>query len=303
MKAFDSVRIIGEEISRVFNEEVKGPLLVGISGPVASGKSRFVKRLISFLEKDLSAPLIHIPFDYWINKQGLGSRLYADRFFMNEFIDAIKFLAQCKPWMCPRYDIARSGLDLESLSFDKEMRVVDWSGRSFLPVSEGVEVKEIPFGNGIYLQVGTGRIFSRCIPQRNGLYILDGTLAFNSSEIVSCYAMRIYLASGWANRVARMVRRHNRKEVFGTTTLSEADYVGFLVKEARECADVEIEEQKPLATHYIYSSVDSISNLLELFESLVIITAIWKGTRCSTLLTTRISRWVSERVGPKYMPQ
>ena len=61
-----------------------------------------------------------------------------------------------------------------------------------------------------------------------------------------------------------MIRRFNRKEVFGTTSKTMNEYVGFLVKEARLCADSEIYQQIDADTFLIESIPNTISNYFDL---------------------------------------
>lgn len=124
--------------------------------------------------------------------------------------------------------------------------------------------------------------------------MIDGTLIAQNEKIRSCYAKKIYVESAWANRITRMIRRHSRKEVFGITDTSETEYVGFLVNEARGCADAEIELQRSNDTDIIVSSVDSVSNLIDLYQLFERIAANPRITKEYQLSQEEVSRAILE---------
>lgn len=268
MNSINGARTIADEVVRAFRKNPDVPYLIGITGPVAAGKSRFASRLIGLLRGALGVPVTHIPFDYWINRAGLSGQYYVDRFFIDEFTEGIECLNAGLQWMCPRYDLVRRGIDPSVRQIKIEEDVTEWEGRRFFGVSAREGIEDAPFGNGVYADSETSRLYSRCIPLRPAIYVIDGTLIAQNEKVRSCYATKIYVESAWANRITRMIRRHSRKEVFGTTNTSEADYVGFLVNEARGCADAEIELQKSTDMDIVASSVDSVSNFLDLCQLL-----------------------------------
>jgi hypothetical protein len=141
---------------------------------------------------------------------------------------------------------------------------VEWEGRKFNKIPSAVNIPDVPFGNGVYVELQTGRFFSLVKESISDIYIIDGTLVFQNEELRSFYTIKVFVEGLWAFRVTRMIRRYNRKEVFGTSAIGEIPYVEFLVREARDCADVEIEQQRTDDMIYVKSSVDSISNFLDL---------------------------------------
>ncbi len=268
MNSTDGARTIADAVICAFRKNPSVPFLIGITGPVAAGKSRFASRLMGLLRGALGVSVVHIPFDYWINRAGLSGQHYVDRFFIEEFTKDIECLNAGLQWMCPRYDLLRRDIDPSVRRLEVEENATEWEGRRFFEVSTYEEIEDVPFGNGVYADSETGRLYSRCIPLRSAIYVIDGTLIAQNEKVRSCYAKKIYVESAWANRITRMIRRHSRKEVFGATNTSETEYVGFLVNEARGCADAEIELQKSNDTDVIVSSVDSISNLMDLYQLL-----------------------------------
>ncbi|MFA6273780.1 MAG: hypothetical protein WC662_01335 [Candidatus Paceibacterota bacterium] len=61
-----------------------------------------------------------------------------------------------------------------------------------------------------------------------------------------------------------MIRRYNRKEVFGVNDQSFVKYVDFLIKEAKDCADQEIKNQLDDSIFIIESLPETLSNYLDL---------------------------------------
>ena len=272
MNSINGARAVANKAVRAFRRNPDVPYLIGITGSVAAGKSRFANRLMDLLRGAIGVPVTHIPFDYWINRAGLNGQHYVDRFFINEFTEGIECLNAGLQWMCPRYDLIRRGIDLSVHQVKVEEDTTGWDGRRFFGVSAHEGIEDAPFGNGVYIDPETGRLYSRCIPLRSAIYVIDGALIAQNEKVRSCYATKIYVESAWANRITRMIRRHSRKEVFGATNTSEIDYVGFLVNEARGCADVEIELQKSADMDIVTSSIDNVSNFLDLCQLLERIT-------------------------------
>lgn len=83
-------------------------------------------------------------------------------------------------------------------------------------------------------------------------------------EVRDLYDVKVFVQAPWPMRVARMIRRFNRKEVFGATKKTMRDYVGFLVAEARECADAEIRMQLDDDIMVVESVPNTLSNYLDL---------------------------------------
>lgn len=240
-------------------------LIVGVSGPVACGKTRFVKSLIKAVkEMDDNITIVQMPFDYWINKDNLSKNGYAERFFLEDLKNAVRCISEQKIWMCPRFDLVRKGIRNGEGLRESVGEKISWSNRMFSPLEDG-QVTDTPFGSGVFKEDATGRLFSLVKPLKEDVCIIDGTMVFATPEIRSSYSIKIFIDGLWACRVSRMIRRHNRKEVFGASDGDERSYVGFLVDEALGCADKEILEQKSSDMITLSSTVDSISNLLDLF--------------------------------------
>lgn len=253
-------------LAQLIAERQRDPLIIGIAGLVASGKSRFAERLKLAVREILSLEIIYLPFDYWINRRNLGASTYAERFFLEDFDSALESVANREPWMCPRYDIEKTGWTsarTATLSFDATEEM--WRGRPFRRVSAIYDLPDMESGSGVHIELSSGRPYSLLLPRRNALYLFDGTLIFREPSWHESYTSKIYVTSSWANRIGRMIRRYNRREVFGQASVTQTDYVGFLVREAKSCADKEISAQLSEWMTVVKSEVETISNLLDLY--------------------------------------
>lgn len=241
-------------------------LMVGIAGPVASGKSRFCKIFTELAPDLLEMDLVYLPFDYWINKDNLNSKTYAERFFLDDFSAALKSIREHSGWFCPRYDLSKNIRNDDSYKkYLVTEQVIEWFGKRFTKLSEECPFTNAPGSKELYCELETNKIYSYFLSKGNSLYIIDGTMVYFSDKDNEQYDATAYVYGEWANRISRMIRRYNRKEVFGQTILTEKEYVGFLVNEARACADEEILTQKDKSTLVIKSSTETISNLLDLY--------------------------------------
>ena len=240
--------------------------VIGVTGHVASGKSRFSRDLRYAIEEILSSRVIYCPFDYWINAGNLAAPTYAHRFYLQELKSALQSIESGDQWMCPRYDLMKSGHVLGSmrpLAFNS-LEVI-WECRRFVKLSSAHEVPDVEGGKGVYFEPATERFFSLFMPERNVLYFMDGTLVCHESVVEDfSYDAKVFISSSWANRVARMIRRFNRREVFGDAASTEKEYVGFLVNEAKTCADTEITRQIDGEMLMCRSDAETISNILDL---------------------------------------
>ncbi len=257
-----------DQVARILLEKrranPKKNLIIGVAGTVASGKSRFSRYLIDVIREVLGLKILNCPFDYWINSAMLHAPVYAQRFFLEEFRDALCSINAGEYWMCPRYDLLKIGYDQNLWPLILNSTEASWRKRRFVNVSLVHEIPDIEGGHGIYLEPETKRFFSLLLPKADTVYLMDGTMIFH--ELVTkvfSYDAKIYVSSSWVNRVARMMRRFNRREVFGNTSATEIEYVGFLVREAAACADVEIEAQIDDQTIVLRSKTETISNLLD----------------------------------------
>src|SRR3989344_9189128 len=100
----------------------------------------------------------------------------------------------------------------------------------------------------------------------DAVYLFEGTLIFTNPVDTSLYTHRVFLNSPWVDRVARMRRRHMRKEVFGATVSEREEYVGFLCQEAKSCADAEVFAQLGEGVILITSNTKTVSGLLDLLS-------------------------------------
>lgn len=248
------------------HQEPTANLVVGVSGPVAAGKSRFAGYLKGTIQEIVGSKLINCPFDYWINSKMLNAPTYAARFYLEEFGSALRSIKTGDMWMCPRYDLVKTETpaDIERLAVSS-LEVI-WEGRRFVKISSAHQVPDVPGGSGVYLEPTSRRLFSLFIPEVGTVYLMDGTLIFHQSTLAEfVYDAKVYVTSSWTNRVSRMIRRFNRREVFGLTTLTEIDYVGFLAREAVSCADAEIAGQIDDQTLIVHNHTETISNLLDIY--------------------------------------
>lgn len=243
---------------------ISGNLLIGITGKVACGKSRLAEEVKQEMEKSFDKKIIHIPFDFWINPNNLKGIIYAERFYLDDFDKAINSITRNKHWMCPRYDITKKDCFDNFYDFiDTSNEKVVWEEKEFkrIYIKDSFLIKN---NSDLYIDKN-GLPYSLMTPHSGAVYLIDGTLVARKN-ISRYYDEIIYVDSLWANRVARMIRRFNRKEVFGeTSSIKEEEYVGFLVGEAKKCADKEIENQINDNMIIITSPPDTISNLLDLY--------------------------------------
>jgi uridine kinase len=260
------IRFISAELLEAFRANPDKVAIIGTSGGVASGKSRFTTKLRKTLCAILPAEVVYLPFDLWINQQNLESPTYCGRFFLNEFQSALESIASGNLWFCPRHDLAKHefGEIWDRLTY--EAAEVSWQHRSFRKVSSLNNLPDIAGASGVYADMETKRLYSLFLPKRGSVYITDGTLVFQTEKVKSLYDYMIFVVGSWPERVARMIRRFNRHEVFGKTNETELGYVSFLVAEAKQCADSEIEQQRNDSMLVVRSSVETISNLLDLYH-------------------------------------
>ncbi len=240
----------------------EGNLLLGVTGYVASGKSHFCAFLRDEAEVLLSTSIIYLPFDLWVNIGMREAKRYADRFFLGDLIEAVRCIKAGNRFLVPRYDIMKAAGHLEDAT-DPSGPKIAWNGRPFILYGGRRTMKQLAGATDFYVDPSTGYLYS-LFPSGTGCcYLMDGTLIV-PSEVRSLYDFLIFVEASWPVRVARMIRRFNRKEVFGETQKSMRDYVGFLVKEARECADEEIRSQMDSGTLCIESVPDTLSGYLDL---------------------------------------
>lgn len=264
----EAPQMLVADLISIRRENPNKNLVIGVSGPVASGKSRFSKQFLGEIESAFKLPIIYLPFDYWINIDSLDSPDYAGRFFLDDFAVALKSISEGEHWLCPRYDLAklakREGR-LEGIKSPRlDMAEIIWQERRFKKLSSSHDFADIEGGSGIYFEPDSKRLFTLFFPKKNAIYFADGTMIFANTAMRSLYTLKVYLTSSWVNRVARMIRRYNRKEVFGKASSEEKEYVSFLAREAKDCADREIADQIDNDMIFVESSVETISNFLDL---------------------------------------
>lgn len=235
------------------------PAIIGISGPVGSGKS-FISSLVrSEIAEKKECELNYIPFDYWINYKNRQASVYAERFLLDDFISALQKIKKGEAWLKPRYDLVslikkkKDGIVLEEQSGNRKIRRIRNFGEIFL--GEKGEA---------YMEPDSFQIYTLERPFR-GFCLLDGTMIFAPKGLKNEYGLKIYVKAPWANRLARMAGRYRRGEVFTKEFDSEKEYVFFLAREARSCADKEIENQLDESTYVMENRGDSLSDLSDLY--------------------------------------
>jgi hypothetical protein len=241
---------------------ISNNLLLAVTGCVGSGKSYFCTFLRADAEVILHVPIIYLPFDLWINKETREAEKYANRFFLSDLIEAVRCIKAGNQFLIPRYDIMKTIGKLENTSKPMGQELI-WNNKAFLPYRGEQNIKQLSGAMDFYVDSTTGCLYSLFPTTIGCCYLMDGTLVA-PQEVRYLYDLRIYVDAPWAVRVARMIRRFNRREVFGATQKSMGDYVGFLVKEARECADEEIRLQIDDEIMRVESIPDTISNYLDL---------------------------------------
>jgi hypothetical protein len=120
-------------------------------------------------------------------------------------------------------------------------QTVFWDGRIFNRIKPEENIC-LPRSSGTYLENKTDQVYSFFPNDMRSIYVTDGTL-IAQKELREFYDLLIFVTAPWVKRVANMVRRFNRNEVFGSTSGAMAEYVEFLVDETRSCADMEIFNQ------------------------------------------------------------
>lgn len=237
-------------------------ILIGISGYVASGKSRLSQKLQVDARSILQREIIHLPFDLWINSVGLSSATYEGRFLLEDFTRAISSARNGEHFFVPRYDLVKK-LDKLSLPEQTGTHHIAWGRKIFVKYSENISSPALHGSNGLYKETTSGYLYSYFPSVQGKIFLADGTLIYPKGTD-HLYHLKIFVQATWPVRVARMIRRFNRKEVFGSTAQAMSDYVGFLVQEARSCADTEIRQQLMDDMILVESAPETISNYLDL---------------------------------------
>lgn len=236
--------------------------LLGMTGYVASGKSWFSKKLQTDATAILRKEVIYLPFDLWINREGLNSLTYAGRFLLDDFAQAIKCIRNGEQFLVPRYDIIKR-VGTQRAADQLATQQVMWNKKVFVRSSQDFNSQVLPGSIGLYVEVKSGYLYSLFPAISGKAFLIDGTLIF-PPQATNHYHLKVFIQASWPLRVARMIRRFNRKEVFGATSQSVVDYVGFLVEEARLCADQEIWQQVDDSIVLVKSMPETLSNYLDL---------------------------------------
>ena len=258
----DALTHIHLELKEIKTKKVGGNILLAVTGYVASGKSRFCSLLRSDAEVLLRNPPIYLPFDLWINAGKREATQYAERFFLADLIEAVRCIRDGTRFLVPRYDIIKTIGRMEDASRLSTQELL-WNSRPFLRYGAGIDALSLPGADGLYIDPSNGYFYSLFPATTGACFLLDGTLVV-PQEAKNHYDLRVFVRAPWSMRVARMVRRFNRKEVFGATKKTMHEYVGFLVTEARECADAEIQMQLDDDIIVVESVPDTLSNYLDL---------------------------------------
>jgi len=186
-------------------------ILIGITGYVASGKSRLCDLLKNELSILLQRPTLFLPFDLWINSQSLySSPNYSGRFLLEDLEEAVRCIRSGKEFFIPRYDIMKTKTGHSSKNTTSSQRL-DWNNRKFFHYSHLSPHKNLPGSIGLYMESSRSYIYSFFPPFTNTAFIIDGTLVF-PDKIRNSYHVKIFVQASWPLRLARMVRRFNRNE-------------------------------------------------------------------------------------------
>lgn len=259
----DALTQIHRELKTLTMKRRSGNILLAVTGYVASGKSRFCSALRSDAEVLLQNPLIYLPFDLWINMGRREAARYAERFFLADLIEAVQCIRNGRRFLVPRYDdVIKTVGRMEDASRLSTQELL-WNKRPFLRYGARVDVPSIRGATDLYIDPSNGYLYSLFPATTGACFLLDGTLVV-PQEVRDLYDVKVFVQAPWPMRVARMIRRFNRKEVFGATKKTMRDYVGFLVAEARECADAEIRMQLDDDIMVVESVPNTLSNYLDL---------------------------------------
>lgn len=256
-----------ERIRQQFNVMARvapnGNFLLGVAGYIASGKSRLCRILRPDVETLLRRAVIYLPFDLWINQSTVRSSSdYAGRFLQDDLIEALRCIHAGERFLVPRYDIVKiSGI--QKVEDHVSVQQIIWNGKSFIRSSIRYQTQMLSGSADLYIEAQSGYVYSLFPAITRTTFVIDGTLIF-PEFVADLYDCRIFVQASWPLRVARMIRRFNRKEVFGTTSRTMREYVGFLVEEARSCADDEICRQANDNTFIVESLPDTLSNYFDL---------------------------------------
>ena len=237
-------------------------VLVGIGGLVACGKSWLGRGVIRDVEDILVRQVVYLPFDLWINGRGKGSATYAGRFLLEDFHCAMSSIRHGEPFFVPRYDIMKQ-MDPRSELQTVSNSEVTWNGKVLVECANTFGVADLRGATGLFRDVKSNWVYSMFMATRDAAYVVDGTLIFQK-ECVDNYDMSVFVTADWALRVSRIVRRFNRGEVFGGTTMTIMEYVGWLIDEARSCADEEITRQYNERMVGINSTSQTVADILDL---------------------------------------
>src|SRR6185295_13171671 len=127
----------------------KSNVLVGITGAVASGKSRLTSGLCR-LARQRGLSVFHIPFDYWIKRDALNSVTYAARFALEDYLTAVEQITREEEWFCPRHDLvmfeANQLRDAGVIEIGEESI---WRGQLLRRLEAG-HMPDIPGADGLY---------------------------------------------------------------------------------------------------------------------------------------------------------
>lgn len=263
LNSTQGMQLACQALHKLFKNSDCERVVIGIAGPVASGKTRFTQELIGLAKVISQRAIVPLPFDLWINPQKLESNTYEGRFFVEDFKSAVRCAKKKMHFLTPRYDLHRQGWIDDHRHTRPTTQSVFWEGRTFDKI-ETVDNIRLPGASGTYLETSNGEVFSLFSNDNPSIYVTDGTLVA-PKDLREYYDLLIFITAPWVNRVANMVRRFNRNEVFGSTAGSMSEYVKFLVDEARSCADKEIFDQLDQEIMEIEYSPMTLSNYLDLW--------------------------------------
>lgn len=255
---------IRQQLNVLARAAPNGNILLGVAGHVASGKSRLCRLLRPDIETLLRRMVIYLPFDLWINQATVHSPSnYAGRFLLDDLAEALRCIYAAERFLVPRYDIVKI-VGTQKVEDHVSTQQIIWNGKSFIRSSSRYQAQTLSGSTDLYIEAQSGYVYSLFPAVTRTTFVIDGTLIFPES-VADLYDCRIFVQASWPLRVARMIRRFNRKEVFGTTSKTMREYVGFLVEEAKSCADDEICRQANDDIFIIIESIpDTLSNYFDL---------------------------------------
>ena len=216
------------------------PIIVGIAGPVAAGKTYFAEALFTHL-KDKQLRFLHLPFEIWLDTfQEKDSRApYKTKFYMSKYLRDISSLYVNRHATVYHTTPGRSHKIRLSHSSQDDRRVVQ-------TIPDDI-VAKLPPDENFSVDPDTGIVMRDISAARSDCIVIDGTLVFSEIAIIKLFTKRIYINRPLENRIAGMRRRFSEGRSHDDSKRIE-EYVNYLTEEARFGADDLIRHQMASAT-------------------------------------------------------